>query len=49
MCLLFMALTTTGQAVLTGGVSVMLWILGWLTALQWPVVVAWMETFGGAS
>jgi hypothetical protein len=30
-------------------VSVLLWVIGWLTALQWPIVQTWMQTFGGTS
>lgn len=37
------------QSLLTGGVSVLLWIIGWFTAFQWPVVTTWMNTFGGSS
>ncbi|MDN3494539.1 hypothetical protein QL996_01240 [Planococcus sp. APC 4015] len=41
--------TDAGQSVLTAGVGVLLWILGWLTALQWPIVRSWMDTFGAVS
>lgn len=41
--------TDGAQSVLTAGVSVLLWIIGWFTAFQWPVVNTWMQTFGGAS
>lgn len=39
--------TTGAHSFLTAGVSVFLWIIGWLTALQWPIVALWMRTFGG--
>lgn len=41
--------TNGAQSVLTGGVSVLLWVLGWFTAFQWPIVTTWMLTFGGVS
>lgn len=41
--------THGAQSLLTGGVSVLLWVIGWLTALQWPIVQTWMQTFGGTS
>ncbi len=41
--------TDRAQSVLTAGVSVLLWLIGWLTALQWPIVTAWMQTFGGSA
>lgn len=41
--------TNSSQALLTSGVSVLLCILGWLTAWQWPVVSSWLSVFGGAA
>lgn len=35
------------QSIVMGGAAVLLWIIGWLTALQWAVVRIWMHTFGG--
>ena len=40
---------SVGQSVLTASVSVALWIVGWLTAFQWQIVVEWMQIFGGSS
>lgn len=40
--------TTTLHAVLTIVTSVLLWLIGWMTALQWPVLQQWMHTLIGA-
>jgi hypothetical protein len=41
--------TSIAQSILTAVVSVALWTVGWLTALQWRIVMDWMHVFGGAS
>ncbi len=39
--------TSTVQQVLVGGVAVLLWLIGWLSAFNWQVVGTWMRVLGG--
>lgn len=43
------ATTMRVHAVLTSVTSVLLWLIGWITALQLPVIQQWMHTLMGAA
>ena len=40
-------MTTRAHTVLTCAVSVVLWVIGWLTPLQWRTLADWLSAFGG--
>jgi hypothetical protein len=42
-------MTTVAHSVLTCAVSVVLWIIGWLTPLQWRTLADWVTAFGGGA
>lgn len=42
-------MTTLAHTLLTCAVSVVLWIIGWLTPLQWRTLADWISALGGLS
>jgi hypothetical protein len=42
-------LTTLAHTLLTCAVSVVLWVVGWLTTLQWQTLADWVSALGGFS
>ncbi|CAI9386374.1 hypothetical protein [Microbacterium sp. T2.11-28] len=42
-------LTTLAHTLLTSAVSVVLWVIGWLTTLQWATLADWVRALGGLS